>query len=66
MRVALHDLSQPLTALECGLYLGSMGVDGTPNVDAAEMRTSIEEALRQCERMMTQVRAMQDHLNGQQ
>ena len=64
MRAALHELSQPLTALECRLYLGAMGTGGTPSDDAIEMRAAIDEALRQCERMMTKVRAMQEHLNG--
>ena len=66
LRGALHDLCQPLTALECRLYLGRMGVDGTPSEKIAELRVSMDEALRQCERMMTKVRAMQDHLNEQQ
>ena len=62
MRGALHDLSQPLTALECRLYLGMMGTGDGPQADAAEMRTSVEESLQQCERIMVMVRAMQDHL----
>ena len=66
MRVALHDLCQPLTALECRLYLGTMGSGGTPSEEVEELKVSMDEALNQCERMMTKVRAMQIHLNEQQ
>ena len=59
MRQALHDLSQPLTAMECRLYLGVMS--GEP--EAAELVETIRESLVECERLMARVRAMQDHLN---
>lgn len=62
MKDALHDLCQPLTALECRLYLGSIGYGG--GAEAEEMRTAMREGLLQCERMITQVRGMQDRLNG--
>ena len=57
MRKALHDLCQPLTALECRLYLSHAGYS-----DSSEMKKAIAEGLQQCERMMAQVRAMQERL----
>ncbi len=57
MRKALHDLCQPLTALECRLYLSHSGCD-----DSSELKEAIAEGLQQCERMMAQVRAMQERL----
>ena len=57
MRKALHDLCQPLTALECRLYLSHAG-----DTASSEMKQAIAEGLQQCERMMAQVRAMQERL----
>ena len=37
IREALHDLCQPLTALECRLYLGTMG-EGGGEATADDMR----------------------------
>ena len=61
MRVALHDLCQPLTALECRLFIGTMGQHGWPPT-ADEMRETIRESLVECERMILGVRAMQERL----
>ena len=67
----LHDLCQPLTALECQLYLSLLplvenGVgeaDKSARVAAEQERVSgIKEALVECGRMMTMVRAMQKHI----
>ncbi len=60
---ALHDLSQPLTAIECGLYVGTMSPDGVSAPTAEELLRTINEALEQAGRAITQVRAMQDRLN---
>ena len=59
MREALHDLSQPLTAMECRLYLGTMD----PADTAEQLRETIREALAECERLMLRVRAMQARLH---
>ena len=53
---ALHDLCQPLTALECRLFLG-LGETGE-----AEMRAAMKEAMAQCERLIDGVRGMQVRL----
>ena len=60
MRKALHDLAQPLTALECRLFLSTLEQDC--GVD--ELRQAIAEALVQCQRMIGEVRAMQDRLHN--
>ena len=62
MRKALHDLCQPLTALECGLFLGTMSPDGVRAPRAEELVETILQALEQCELLTGQVRAMQDRL----
>ena len=61
MRRRLHDLCQPLTAMECRLVLGPMGERGAEPTPE-DMRQTIHEALIECERLMTQVRLMQDRL----
>ncbi len=57
---ALHDLSQPLTAMECRLYLGIMSSDGPG--DAVELTATVRESLVECERLMARVRSMQERL----
>ena len=52
----LHDLCQPLTALQCRLEIGML--HGRPET----MRATIEEALHECERMNNRVHAMQNLL----
>jgi len=64
MQKALHDLTQPLTALECGLFIGTMSPDGIRGPQAEELLHTILEALGQCERVTLQVRAMQDRMNA--
>ena len=53
---ALHDLCQPLTALECRLFLG-LGATGEE-----EMRAAMKDAMAQCERLIDGVRGMQVRL----
>jgi hypothetical protein len=64
MREALHDLCQPLTALECGLYIGTMSPDGVRAPTAEELRATILQALVQCERVTARLRVIQDRTNG--
>lgn len=59
MRTALHDIAQPLTALECVLFLGTL----EPNPSVATLRQAIDEALVQCQRMTDDVRTMQRYLH---
>ena len=61
MRKALHDLCQALTALESRLFLGTMD-DGGRIATADGMRQTIIDSLKECERLMAHVRAMQDRL----
>jgi len=60
---ALHDLCQPLTALECGLYIGTISPDGVRAPTPEELLETIQEALRQCERLATGLRVIQDRTN---
>ena len=60
---ALHDLSQPLTTLQCRLLLSTLHDPGSDQ-ERTEMRQAIEEGLRQCERMIVGVRRMQQHIDG--
>lgn len=59
LQKALHDLCQPLTALQCRLFLGTMTPAGGPQEELAELRSAVRESLVQCDRMMTHVRIMQ-------
>ena len=59
---ALHDLSQPLTALQCRLFLSTLHAPGSEE-ERTEMRRAVEDGLRQCERMMVSVRWMQKHVD---
>jgi len=62
MREAMHDLCQPLTTLECCLYVGTMDDHGVPPTEA-DLRATIDAALVECRRMMSRVRAMQERLH---
>ena len=62
MRSALHELSQPLTALECGLFVGTMSPDGVSAPQAEELMATIRQALVQCERMTGQFRLIQERI----
>ena len=59
---ALHDLSQPLTALQGRLFLATLHPPGSEE-ERAEMRHAVEDGLQQCERMMVSVRSMQRHMD---
>ncbi len=59
VRGALHDLAQPLTALQCRLYLGTLA-----GGDLAEMQRTIHESLAECERMMHLARALSERLEN--
>jgi hypothetical protein len=65
IREALHDLCQPLTALECGLYIGTISPDGIRAPRAEELMATITAALAQCERMTSKLRAIQGRMNGE-
>jgi len=62
MRRALHDLAQPMTALECGLFIGTMSPDGVRAPSADELLATIHKALAECERMTGQLRAIQERI----
>jgi len=59
LRSALHDFAQPLTTLECGLFLSTLN----PDQDARALRQTIDEAMVQCRRMLVCFRAMQEQLS---
>jgi hypothetical protein len=65
IREALHDLCQPLTALECGLYIGTMSPDGVRAPRADELLATILEALAQAERLSAALRVIQDRMNSE-
>lgn len=58
----LHDLCQPLTALQCRLYLSTVHVPDSEQ-ERTEMRRVIQDGLRLCEQMMLTVRSMQLHVD---
>jgi len=62
MRNAVHDLCQPLTALECGLFIGTMRPDGVRVPTADELLATIRQALEQCERVTGQLRVIQERI----
>ena len=64
MRKALHDLCQPLTALDCLLCLNSMpGLNTSDDPDSAALQRTIGDAMVQCSRMMEVVRSMQSRIS---
>ena len=64
IRQAMHDICQPLTALECGLYVGTMSPDGVRAPRAEELMATIAEAMVQCERVTAGVRMIQERMNA--
>jgi hypothetical protein len=62
VRTAMHDLCQPITALECVLFLGTMSGDGSSTPTAEEAMATIRSALEQCERVSARLRAMQEQM----
>jgi hypothetical protein len=59
MRGTLHDLCQPLMALECQLYLASLGVGDASEPGSSEPRAMFASGLDQCQRMIQLIRAAQ-------
>lgn len=62
LQKAMHDLCQPLTALECGLFLGTKSADGVRTPTAKESLATILAALEQCEKATQQVRVIQERM----
>jgi hypothetical protein len=60
-RRAVHDLCQPLTALECLLYVNREPVAGEP-LEAALLRNVMEEGLVECKRMLMLVKEIQERM----
>ncbi len=61
LRTTLHDLCQPLMALECLLYVNREAVADEP-LEASLLRRVMDEGLVECGRMLVLVRAMQRRL----
>jgi hypothetical protein len=61
LRQGLHDLCQPLTALECVLFVNREPVAGE-SLEAGLLRTVMDEALVECGRMMVLVRGLQERM----
>lgn len=59
MQRSLHDLCQPLTALQCRLALATMVQKSEPEEELAELRAAVQDSMVECERMIGQVRTMQ-------
>jgi len=55
LQTALHDFAQPLTALECGLFLSTLDADQ----DARALRQTLDAAMVQCQRMLVCFRELQ-------
>jgi hypothetical protein len=62
MRKALHDLCQPLTALECQLYLAMLDMESEGQRGVAQQRATIEFGMHECSRMMAVIRTMQERM----
>ena len=60
MEESLHDLCQPLTALQCRLFLATLA-QGTAR--AVEMEQAVADALKQCDRAIGLVRGMQNRMH---
>ncbi len=60
MEESLHDLCQPLTALQCRLFLATLA-QGTER--AGEMEQAVADALKQCDRAIGLVREMQHRMH---
>lgn len=58
VRKGLHDLAQPLTALQCRLWLGTVE-EGSEQ----SFRSTVEESLVECERMIASLRTMQEQVD---
>jgi hypothetical protein len=56
---AIHDLCQPLTALQCRIFLGTLS---SAEEDSPGMADALRESLVQCDRVIEQVRVLQQKL----
>ena len=65
LRDAMHDLCQPLTALECGLFLGTVSADGVRAPTAEELLATILGALEECDKLTKLVRSIQERMQGE-
>ncbi len=61
LRQGLHDLCQPLTALECLLYVNREPMPGD-SLEAGLLRSVMAEGLIECGRMLVVVRELQDRM----
>ncbi len=61
MRHGLHDLCQPLMALECLLFVNREPVEGE-SLDASVLRGVIQEGLVECQRMLVLMQGMQQRM----
>ena len=59
MQEELHDLCQPLTALQCRLALATMTRKKDHESELKELRATVTESLVECERLIGHVRRMQ-------
>lgn len=59
MQGALHDLCQPLTALQCRLALATLVQKNGREEEVQELRATVVESLVECERLIGHVRRMQ-------
>lgn len=62
MQGALHDLCQPLTALQCRLALATLVQKNGREEEVRELRATVIESLVECERLIGHVRRMQNGL----
>ena len=60
MQGALHDLCQPLTALQCRLALATLVPKNGREEEVRELRATVMESLVECERLIGHVRGMQN------
>ena len=65
LRQGLHDLCQPLTALDCLLYVNREPKAGE-SLEAGLLRNVMAEGLIECGRMLVLVRELQDRLTQRQ
>jgi hypothetical protein len=63
LRQAVHDLCQPLMALECLLFVNKEPVAGEP-LETASLRNVMEAGLIECRRMLVLVRGMQERMTS--
>ncbi len=55
---SLHEICQPLTALQCRLEIEQMERDGAERKDPKRTERTLADCLRECERLNTRVTTM--------